>query len=102
MDQFYRGSVIRVTSTPKDADGNLIFPVTATAYLNYVILGGRNQATLVLNRVGTDGPYQNDWDTSDLTDMRPGVVEGSIRTTDPASGEDFTFEILANVANPGV
>lgn len=102
MDQFTRGSVIRVTSVPKDVDGNLIFPITVTAYLNYVTLTGRASTSITLSKVATDGPYEGDWDTSDVADMRPGVVEGSVRSADPDSGEDFQLEIVANAANPGV
>lgn len=101
MDQFTRGSVIRVSSIPRDANGNQIFPDVVTAYINYVTLTGRSSTSFTLVKVATDGPYEGDWDTSDVSDLMAGVCDASVRSTDPDSGEDFQFEIVANAANPG-
>lgn len=103
MDEFTRGAIIKISSTPKDVDGNLVFPATVTAYIKYVSDSDAGRTTISLDLIlsATDGPYVADWDTSQVADLLPGLCYGSIRGTTPSTAEDFEFEILANPANPG-
>lgn len=101
MDQFARGDVIRISSSPKDEDGVDVTPASVMAYINYVTLDGRETATVTMSFSVSGNDYEGFWDTSAVSDLRPGVVDGSVRTVGPSSAEDFEFEILANAANPG-
>lgn len=100
MFEVTRGSVVNISTIPKDKNGDQIFPDSVVAYINYMTLDGRADATVTLGLSATDGPYTGNWDTSAVACIA-GMVYGSIKCTTPAASDDFEFEIVANAANQG-
>jgi hypothetical protein len=96
--KFVRGAMVVFTATPLDCDGNLMTPDSMKLYLNYAHADGVTKTDDPLYMVQqTDGVWKAEFDTSHCVG---GLVQASIRSSEPPSANDLKFSIVANAANP--
>ncbi len=97
-EKIVRGQLLIFTSTPKDADGNVVAPDSLKLYLNYPHADGTVSTDAPIDmEAQTDGTYRAEFDTKVA---EPGAAFASIRAELPPAADDIKFTITANAANP--
>lgn len=97
-EKIVRGTYLTFSSTPKDADGNVVEPDSVKLYLNYVHADETTSTDPPIEMaIQTDGSFHASFDTEVC---EPGPFFASIRAENPAAAEDIKLTITANPANP--
>lgn len=99
MSDFFRGELVTIRTSPKDAEDNFVEVATAEAFFNYIDANGErvtdDPVTMTL-----DAEEEEYTATFDTAKAMPGFLNVHIRTTGPAGAEDQQHRIFANPANP--
>lgn len=97
LREVVRGSVEEFTTTFTDQDGGAVTPASAELIVNYLGEDGERVSTEPITATEqTDGSWFALWDTSVA---QPAQVDWVIRSTNPASAEQGSFMLVANLAN---
>lgn len=97
VDVFVRGNVFEFTASPTDVEGATVDPDSVMLHVSYLDADGiRVRADLPMEEA-TAGEWSANWDSSV---SKKGRVDWAIRTENPSSAKEGSFQLAANLANP--